>query len=120
MPDGNPYFGEPWNASIAEGVQAPTPIGQPCIYCQEPIQDGDQGFLMPCIAADPSRQDEMAGLAVPVHAECLMRMVVGSVGHQTGRCGHFGGEMDDPAGMTKRQAARAACETFEARMQGKN
>ena len=43
-----------------------------------------------------------------VHWECAARMVVGSVGHQMGRCSCNGGDAGDPEGMTKRQAAQAA------------
>lgn len=44
----------------------------------------------------------------PVHWECAARAVLGSVGHQQGRCGCYGGTEEDPPGMTRREAARAA------------
>jgi hypothetical protein len=44
----------------------------------------------------------------PIHLECLMRMIVGSVAHQEQRCYCYGGDEDDPPGMTVREAARAA------------
>jgi hypothetical protein len=53
------------------------------------------------------------GGALPWHRECLLRSVVGSVGHQLGRCSCYGGDEDDPPGMTPREAARAAVELFE-------
>ena len=40
-------------------------------------------------------------------------MVVGSVGHQLGRCSCFGGDEDDPPGMTVREAALAAVDLYE-------
>lgn len=50
--------------------------------------------------------------ALLFHRECLLRAVVGSVGHQLGRCPCYGGDEDDPPGMTAREAARAAAELF--------
>ena len=40
------FFGEPWGATIE---QAPTPVGEPCIWnrCDRLIEDGDVGYLMP-------------------------------------------------------------------------
>jgi len=42
------------------------------------------------------------------HYYCLVRSVVGSVGHQLGKCSCYGGTLEDPPGLTKRQAAIAA------------
>jgi len=43
------------------------------------------------------------------HRECLMRNILGSVGHQRGECSCCGGEgPGDPPDMTKREAAKAA------------
>lgn len=112
MPD-NAYFGEPWNPSIAKGEQAPTPLGAPCLFCKEAIKEGDQGMLMPYIALDPSRQEVMARLAVPVHLECLLRQAYGSVAHQQRRCACFGGDGEDHPGLTKREAAKAAVAYYE-------
>lgn len=47
------------------------------------------------------------------HRECLTRMVVGSVGHQKGRCTCFAGVEDHSEdGMTRREAALAAWRYF--------
>jgi len=45
-----------------------------------------------------------------LHYECQLRGIVGSVGHQRGLCSCRGGPgtMDDPPGVSKREAARAA------------
>lgn len=53
------------------------------------------------------------------HRECLLRSVVGSVGHQMGLCSCFvmGSSVEDPEGMTKRQAAKAAAAFFQRRDQ---
>lgn len=49
-----------------------------------------------------------------MHHACLMRCVVGSVGHQQGKCSCFGGVGDgDPDGMTPREAALAADKYFK-------
>lgn len=60
-----------------------------CRHCKEPILPGEQSN---------------DGL----HIECLTRITAGSVGHQMGVCACYGGDMDDPSGMSVRQAAKAA------------
>jgi hypothetical protein len=47
------------------------------------------------------------------HRECVIRIVVGSAAHQLGDCTCSGGRREDPASMTKRQAAVLAVETYE-------
>ena len=39
-------------------------------------------------------------------------MVAGSVGHQMHLCGCYGGDKDDPPGLGRRDAARAALAYF--------
>lgn len=85
-------------------VRIPTPVGQTCSFCQEPIRTGDRGCTIP----------DLSGGENPFHFECHMRMVVGSLAHQQERCSCFGGEEHDPPGMTLRQAARAAFEYWMA------
>jgi hypothetical protein len=79
---------------------APTPIGFPCDYCDEPVAASDNGIIMDG--------------GVVMHQECQVRMVVGSVAciraNHVG-CGEGSGHADPP-GMTKRQAARASMEAF--------
>ena len=44
----NQYFGDAWNPNIAKHhPHAPTPVGTPCLDCEEEIVEGDQGFIMP-------------------------------------------------------------------------
>lgn len=51
---------------------------------------------------------------VQMHLACLIRSVVGSVGHQQGTCSCYGGLTDgDPDGMTPREAAHAAAIYFK-------
>lgn len=97
MTAANPYFGLAWNPRIAAGARAPTPIGVRCWHCAEPIEDGDQGIIMPC-----------CGAARPIHLDCLLRLTLGSLGHQRRRCSCYGGDEEDPPGLTVREAARAA------------
>lgn len=47
-----------------------------------------------------------------IHYECELREVIGSVGHQKGTCVRGEDGEDDPPGMTKREAARAAAKYF--------
>jgi hypothetical protein len=83
-----------------ETPQTETPVGVKCLYCIEAIQMGDDGWIY------------SSGQAV--HSECNLRMIVGSVAHQQRRCSCFGGSgSDGEDGMTRRQAAIAACEHFE-------
>lgn len=73
-----------------------------CQYCGEPILLSELDPLDP-LKAWKSRN---------MHNECLVRGVAGSAAHQLGECSCFGGTREDPAGMTKRQAAVLAYETF--------
>ena len=57
---------------------------------------------------------EVAAMRQPHHCECALRAVVGSVAHVEGRCSCVdpSSEEGDPPGMTKREAARAACAAY--------
>lgn len=61
-----------------------------CLRCEEPLSEGG------------------ASRSGDTHQECLMRAVLGSLGHQRMRCSCFGGTEEDPPHMTKREAALAA------------
>lgn len=97
------YFGKPWNSFISSLEGGPTPIGKPCNWCKESIQEGELGLLIP---SWPEGEEH------PVHQECFLREVLGSVGHQQKRCSCFGGTEEDPPGMTKREAAKAAVDFY--------
>lgn len=92
------YFGHPSRKKEWE-VQIATPIGDRCLICQEVISEGDSGTIN--VAGQTS------------HYECEMRLVVGSVGHQNKLCHCFGGDQEDPEGMTIREAAVAAVYLWE-------
>jgi hypothetical protein len=62
-----------------------------CLFCEEPILE---------------TETNIGGL----HTECVKRVLLGSVGHQLGLCCCPGkpGLMDDPPGLSKREATQAA------------
>lgn len=56
------------------------------------------------------------GCPIPVfHPECLTRLFIGSLGHIMKNCSCYGGNEDDPPGVSKRQAARIAVDAFHNR-----
>jgi hypothetical protein len=113
------YFGEPYPsggkpAPIYMGLpQVPAPVDDWCLYCEEPIAEGDRGFLLPHMVGPNYFR------LVAEHYECFMRQVLGSVAHQQSRCSCVvcgSHHMDDPE-LTRRDAARAALVEFERRWQ---
>lgn len=70
-----------------------------CTYCDEPVLPGEQ---------------HLSFHGEPMHQECGFRSVVGSVAHVLKRCHCYklGSKLNDPPGMTKREAARAALNLF--------
>mgnify|MGYP001602716130 CR=1 FL=1 len=98
----NKWFGDkPWGQICNSLEQVPAPIGELCLFCEELIAQGDDGELI--CSGD--------GLK-PVHRECLLRMVVGSIEHQQGRCSCHGG--NEEVKLSKRESAIAATKYFEA------
>lgn len=89
MSGGRGVFGGSWTADGGHDVAVPTPVGQPCLWCGEPIAEGDQGQVMPVVQGDGR-----GAVLRPAHRECVLRSVMGSVAHMEGRCSCFGG--DDP------------------------
>jgi len=99
------YFGELWDMPFLDDKlallrQAPTPLGQLCLYCTEPIADGDRGLLQPVIGAGGSAQIQ------PVHAECNLRSVVGSPQHLRQQCNCFRPGLPETDGRSWREQAR--------------
>lgn len=74
-----------------------------CPHCEEEIQLSD--------LLKRGRVQTLASGQL-IHVECLARMVIGSIGHQLGRCPCFGGTEEDPPGLTAREAAKAALRHF--------
>ena len=71
---------------------------------EEPIGPLDMGYIS-------------TGGGAIMHYECSMRSVLGSSGHQLGKCGCVGGTQEDPVGLTKRQAAAHALHVWQRRGQ---
>jgi hypothetical protein len=92
------YFGPPQLRKEWE-QQIDTPVGAVCLLCEELIDEDDTGTI------------NYVGQVT--HYECMMRSVLGSVGHLRGRCSCFGGDEEDPPGMTRREAAIAAVRLWE-------
>ena len=84
---GPEYARKPWEESI------PPPVGTPCSYCGDLIEEHDIGTLA---------EGRL------LHYECSMRLAVGSIGHQAGECSCHGGDQDDPPGLTRHEAAMVA------------
>lgn len=98
----NGWFGESWGAPVNESLlHVETPVGRKCYWCEEVIEPGDTGFMQTTIRKEGATIE-------PVHLECQMRSVLGSVGHLNGKCPCYGGTEGDPEGMTRREAAAAA------------
>ncbi len=75
------FFGDRWDAPQVDppATQVPTPVGQACLHCAEPIAAGDRGLLRLAVRVE--------GAAVePVHMECDLRMTLGDMNHLTGQC----------------------------------
>jgi hypothetical protein len=90
-------------------ARSQTPVGEPCLRCEEPIAPGDSGYTMPYVAE--------GGVAErALHRECFLRGVVGSVGHQQRRCSCYGGTLEDPPGLTRREAAAAAVRLYASKL----
>lgn len=77
---GNPLFGD-WErsprADDADFIE--TPVGQKCLLCGEPVQEGDTGEMMATLGLL-----DVNGTGVsPCHRECL---ILNTVGHLVGVC----------------------------------
>ncbi len=103
------WFGRKFARVCEDAPEVPVPIGATCAYCEEPILEKDQGFMIPHSSA-LSDADELAE-----HHECFMRQIVGSVGHQRGTCHCKGREDHSEDGLTRREAAIQARAYFEER-----
>lgn len=102
------YFGEDWGALALQDLeQSETPVGRPCLYCFEPIEEGEEGFIRIAIGLNDVHE-------LPIHRECDLRAVIGSVGHQRHTCSCYQSPGDDQEdGLSRREAALAATREFE-------
>lgn len=95
------YFGDRWDAPMLDdAVQVATPVGEPCLYCREPIVAGEQGAMVVHIYA------AHAAAIRPAHRECHLRAVLGGIAHVQGRCTCCGGQVDPDDGLPYRESAR--------------
>jgi hypothetical protein len=74
-----------------------------CPHCDEPIAENDDVRFI---------TDGSTGEDTRFHAECVLRVIVGSVGHQKRNCSCYGRVDMSEEGLTKREAARRADEWF--------
>jgi hypothetical protein len=111
------YFGEQWDAPAwDDGVLVPAPVGEDCLHCAEPIEEGDSGVLVGHMRrARPGETpmgrmasgEEVVSLGVPHHLECHLRLVLGTVAHLEGRCLCVGGTEPEST-LSARDEARAS------------
>lgn len=66
------WFGKDWGAPVNESCeQAPRPVGELCLDCREPIEEGDDGFLIPFMSMDGGQGEK------PHHYRCFVEQVIG-------------------------------------------
>lgn len=72
-----------------------------CLHCGEPVEDGEQSEMYH---------------SQPMHKECGLRGVIGSVAHIEHRCSCFapGSTENDDPNLSIREAARAAVAAYKA------
>lgn len=101
-----PYFGPAFARKEWE-VQVETPVGTPCGYCADPIEEGDTGTLETYVVLVDG---EPVAETRPVHYECNMRQVIGSVAHVEGICScNIPGSIEgDPPGSSLHEGALLA------------
>lgn len=95
------YFG---TINIADCSRVAIPVDEACSRCGEPIAATDSGVTMPHVDSNGACAER------PLHYECVMRGIVGSVAHQMKRCGCFvpGSDEEDDPRLTQRQSAELA------------
>lgn len=90
------YFGRLWDApAFDDATEIPTPTGEDCGWCDEPIGPDDSGTMM-------SFPDGLR----PAHIECWLRSALGDVYHLRGECSCSGGDGHDE--RPYREASRAS------------
>lgn len=91
--------------------RAETPIGEACVWCEEPIGPEENGFLVLTVGPNGLSTEQ------PIHPECHLRTLVGGANHQAGLCVCFGGELpSDSVDLSLREAAEAAAAFYMARL----
>lgn len=68
------WFGKNWGAPIcASEDRVATPVGTPCLDCNEPIAEGDQGVVMPFTDVV---DDVIVSRLVANHLDCFLKSVL--------------------------------------------
>jgi hypothetical protein len=82
------WFGDPWPSGICytdddqlrADMRKDTPVGEDCLWCDEPIEPGHSGQATPLGTED-------GGVTIRhVHKECQLRNTIGPAEHLDGRC----------------------------------
>ena len=104
-PDDRPPF------DTSDITRIDTPMDTMCAWCDERIDAQDYGYAIPLVRPIDAVMTQYR------HHECFARCILGSVAHQNRRCSCFvpGSEEEDPPGMTRREAARAALKLWSER-----
>lgn len=62
------WFGESWHAAVCEDENhVPTPVGEKCGYCGDPIRRHERGLILPFSG------DSVSVTSIPYHRWCLLR-----------------------------------------------
>jgi hypothetical protein len=89
------FFGDAWPSGICdEGKQVPTPVGELCEMCAEPICEDDRGSFVGSLTGE---EGTWVPRLAPVHRECSLRSALGGIGHLQNHA-YWCGEMSDPDG----------------------
>jgi hypothetical protein len=105
----NFWFGADDRAPACKSLgKVKPPVGEICPHCGEAIAADDSGYVMPMIERAEVGSDAYVARMRAWHWACHRRAVVGSLGHQRGRCSCHGGSDEDPPDLSRREAARAA------------
>jgi hypothetical protein len=81
-----------------------TPVGLPCVECDEPIAEGEDGVMVGVVHLGP-RKSHHTFLGA-IHKECMLLASVGPLAHLDKKCCCYGGDGHD-SGMTMRQESLA-------------
>ena len=107
------WFGSPWPSEelrapvcADDALRIPVPVGAPCLWCSELIEEGDRGEEMGYVTG------EMEPKVGYTHIECVFRQVMGGPAHLQGTCACQGGHDDPDLGMSDREAALLVWEQY--------
>lgn len=68
------WFGTSWRAPCCDpNGHVPTPVGQPCMHCREPIKLGDQGLIHTVV--HEVREGQARFTREPTHLDCYLRTI---------------------------------------------